>query len=69
MENKNWDNVTINNAKGLHTSDGGALKVEVDGDTCWIPMKLIDEDSECYKKGTEGTLIIPMWLAEEKGLA
>ena len=33
-----------------------------------VPMSVIDEDSEVYTPGTEGTLIIPMWMAIEKNL-
>jgi hypothetical protein len=33
----------------------------------WIPKSQIDDDSEVYKKGTEGILIISEWLAEQKG--
>lgn len=34
----------------------------------WIPKSQIDEDSEVYSKDDEGVLIIPEWLAIEKGL-
>ena len=34
----------------------------------WIPKSQIHDDSEVYEAGTDGTLIIPRWLAEEKGL-
>lgn len=39
------------------------------GETTWIPQSQsqIDDDSEVYKKSTDGTLIIPRWLAEKKG--
>lgn len=45
-----------------------ALLVEIEGEEVWIPKKMIDDDSEVYKIGTEGTLVIPLWLAEEKDL-
>lgn len=45
-----------------------ALLCVIDGKKYWIPKSQIDEDSEVYKKGTDGTLIIPEWLATEKGL-
>jgi len=34
----------------------------------WLPKSQIDDDSEVYKKGTDGRLIIPEWLAVKKGL-
>ena len=68
-DDKDWDPVTISDAKCIHESDGGALRVVVDGKSYWIPKKLVNEDSEVYKKNTDGDLIIPTWLAEDKGLA
>lgn len=34
----------------------------------WIPRSLIHDDSEVYRPGTTGTLIIPRWIAEKKGM-
>jgi len=45
-----------------------ALLCEIDGKRVWIPKSQIHEDSEVYKMGTEGELVIPQWLAEEKEL-
>lgn len=47
---------------------GKALLCLIDGDDYWIPKSQIHDDSEVYEMETEGTLIIPRWLAEEKGL-
>lgn len=33
----------------------------------WIPKSMIHEDSETYKAGTDGTLIVKQWLAEQRG--
>lgn len=33
----------------------------------WVPKSQITDDSEVYKAGTEGTLIVTDWIAEEKG--
>lgn len=68
-DDRDWDPITIENVKCVHESDGGALRVVVDGESHWIPKKLVNDDSEVYKVGTDGDLIIPTWLAEEKGLA
>lgn len=32
----------------------------------WIPQAAIHEDSEVYKDGTEGTLIVHDWFAEKE---
>lgn len=44
-----------------------AILVEVDDAEYWIPKSQIDDDSEVYQDGDEGTLVIPEWLASEKG--
>ena len=33
----------------------------------WIPQSQIDDDSEVYKPGTEGDLIVSDWWAEKQG--
>lgn len=46
-----------------------AIKVELDdGRTFWIPKSQVHDDSESYELGTDGTLIIPEWLADSKGM-
>jgi len=34
----------------------------------WIPQSQIDDDSEVYKEGDVGTLVISEWIAEKKEL-
>lgn len=46
-----------------------AILIEVDDEEYWIPKSQISDDSEVYEDGGEGTCIIPLWLAEKKGLA
>lgn len=38
-----------------------------DGEETWIPKSQIDDDSEVYKKDTEGDLVISEFLAEKLG--
>lgn len=46
-----------------------AILVRISGvATVWIPKSQIHDDSEVYESGTEGTLVIPEWLAVEKGI-
>ncbi len=45
-----------------------ALLVDIDGDEVWIPQSQIDDDSEVYKEGTSGKLVISQYIAEEKRL-
>jgi hypothetical protein len=46
-----------------------ALLVVVEGEEFWIPRSAIHDDSEVWDEGHDGTLVIPLWLAEAKGLA
>lgn len=40
-----------------------------DGDNrVWIPKSEVRDDSETYKKGDAGTMILATWIAKEKGL-
>lgn len=45
-----------------------AILCVVDGNEVWIPKSIIHDDSEVFKAGTTGRLIIPEWLAKAKGL-
>lgn len=60
---------TIKNTKAIRDS-GRALLVEIPGhsDPIWIPQGQIDEDSEVWRDGDEGDLVITEWIAEQKGL-
>ncbi len=46
-----------------------AILCVIEGEEVWIPQSQIDDESEVWKAGDEGTLVIPLWLAEEKGIA
>ncbi len=35
-------------------------------ETMWIPLSQVHDDSEVFESGTEGTLIITAWLADQK---
>ena len=41
-----------------------AMLVACEGEEAWIPTSQVHEDSEVNKPGTEGTLVIPRWVAE-----
>lgn len=46
-----------------------ALLCQVDGKEVWIPRSQVLDDSEVNEEGDEGVLVIPEWLALERGLA
>lgn len=39
-----------------------------DGVWKWVPKSQIDDDSEVYIQGQEGTIVISDWWAEKEGL-
>jgi hypothetical protein len=45
-----------------------ALLCVIDGEKHWIPHGQIDDDSEVYRKGDEGLLIVSEWIALKKRL-
>ena len=47
---------------------GQALLCNIGGIEAWIPQSQIDDDSDVYREGDAGTLIISEWFALEKGL-
>ena len=44
-----------------------AILVVVDGAEEWVPQSQIDEDSEVWQEGDEGTLVVSGWFAHKKG--
>ena len=59
--------VEFENVKATGATEKAVL-CEIDGEEHWIPRSQIDDDSEVYEKGHEGTLVITEWLATQKGL-
>jgi len=58
----------IYDAEIIHSS-GAAVKVRapIFGEDTWIPYSQIDDDSEVFREGDKGTLIIKDWWAEKEG--
>lgn len=57
--------VRIEGVKCIAETDKACL-CEVDGDEHWISKSTID-DSEVFKDGDEGDLVVSEWLALQKG--
>ena len=38
------------------------------GKELWIPQSLVQDESEVYRHGDTGTLVIPAWFARKNGL-
>lgn len=37
------------------------------GESTWVPLSCVHDDSEVYRKGDEGTLLIKRKFAEDQG--
>jgi hypothetical protein len=46
-----------------------AIKVTIEDEEHWIPQSQVHDDSEVYKTGQRGTLVITRWIAQQRGLA
>jgi hypothetical protein len=46
----------------------GALLCAIDDRLIWIPKSQVLDESEVWGEGDEGTLVIPEWLAIERGI-
>lgn len=50
----------------VEASSEKALKCRfVNGDVHWVPHSQIDDESDCHHEGDEGSLIVPLWLANK----
>jgi hypothetical protein len=49
-------------------TDKALLCLFPDGEEHWIPKSQIDDDSEVYREGDVGKLVVSQWIAEQKGL-
>jgi hypothetical protein len=57
----------IEDVEAIRETDA-ALLCLIAGREVWIPKSQIHDDSEVWGEEQEGTLVIPEWLAKEKGL-
>jgi hypothetical protein len=49
---------------------GKAIQVEspdLEQSPAWIPQSQVHDDSEVWKAGDEGVLVVTTWYAEQKG--
>ena len=60
--------VTFDGCYARHETDKALLVdiPEIDTEPQWVPHEHITDDSEVYKKGGEGKLIVTDWLADKR---
>jgi|WetSurSiteA1Bulk_404760.scaffolds.fasta_scaffold189392_2 hypothetical protein len=49
----------------IKTETKNAVLVEYEGEEEWIAKSQIHDDSEAWKKGDIGDIVIPLWLAKK----
>ena len=63
------DKAEFEDVKGLRfTKSELALWCLIDGEEVCVPQSTIDDNSEVWKPGQEGKLVISEWIALKKGL-
>lgn len=61
------DPVEIDGCKCIRQT-AKAILVRQDDLEFWVPQSVVQDDSEVWKEGDEGTLVIAGWFAEKEGL-
>jgi len=62
------ETVRIEDCEIIKATDKAVL-VRIGGEVeKWIPQSQIDDDSEVWKEGDKGDLVIKAWFAEKEGL-
>lgn len=60
--------IAIEDVSTVQESDR-ALCVLIDGQRRWVPKSVIHDDSEVYRDGDRGTLVVKEWWAEKEGFS
>ena len=60
--------VRIEDCEAIRATDKALLVRIGDEIEKWIPQSQIDDDSEVWKEGDKGDLVIKAWFAEKEGL-
>ena len=67
-DSDNARTVTIEDVRAIRSTDK-ALLCDIPGHgEMWIPQTQIHDDSEVYREGDVGKLVITRWIAEQKDL-
>lgn len=59
---------TFKDVTAKKETDKALLCLFPDGEEHWIPKSHVDDDSEVYREGDVGKLVVTKWIAEQKGL-
>ncbi len=59
--------VSLGEHRAIRHTSKALLVTDDDCDPFWIPQSVIHENSEVWKLGNQGELIIKQWFAEKQG--
>lgn len=62
------EKVRIPGCRATQATDKAVHVVFPDGAERWVPQSVIDDDSEVWKAGGEGVLVVSKWYADRKGI-
>jgi len=58
----------IENVTVIHETDKAiCVSAPIFDEDTWIPQSCVHEDSEVWKDGQEGDLVVKTWFAEKEG--
>ena len=66
-DESDYEDVEIEDVEVIAATEKAILCL-IDGKQHWIPQSQIQPDSEVWKRGDKGTLVISRWIAEQKEL-
>ena len=65
--NDSMPGVSLGNAAAFHQTDKAICVLSDEYGEQWIPKSQIHDDSEIWKEGQEGELVVTEWYAKQKG--
>lgn len=60
--------VSITPVECIRNTDKAILVVLSNGDEHWVPQSHVHDDSEVYRRGDQGKLVISKWIARQRKL-
>jgi len=54
-------------AEAIYESPDAVLVLDDNGEEVWVPQSQIHDDSEVWRRGDEGTLVVTDWFAKKAG--
>lgn len=59
---------SLGDGKAIRATERALLVKLESGDEVWIPQSVVHDDSEVFKEGHYGEVIVQEWWAEKEGL-